>query len=92
MTSILAVDSSPSMQKMATYALEHTGYGIVIVQDKQKTSSTAESTSVDTMVSDVYMFKIDSIASVKSTHQIQNYRFKPFDSEKQLSVSRSVLN
>ena len=41
MTGILAIDDSPSMQQTVTYALERSGYGLIIVQDRQAASNIA---------------------------------------------------
>ena len=41
MTGILAIDDSPSMQQTVIYALARSGYGLIIVQDRQATSNIA---------------------------------------------------
>lgn len=41
MTGILAIDDSLSMQQTVTYALERSGYGLIIVQDRQAASHIA---------------------------------------------------
>ena len=41
MTGILAIDDSPSMQQTVTYALERSGYGLIIVQNRPAASNIA---------------------------------------------------
>ena len=77
MTSILAVDDSPSMRQMVTYTLERAGYDVVIAQDGQEALDIAENTDVNLVLTDVNMPRMDGITLVKNLRKLHDYRFKP---------------
>lgn len=77
MTSILAVDDSPSMRQMVTYTLESAGYEVVIAKDGQEALTIAENTSVNLVLTDVNMPVMDGITLVKKLRQLHDYQYKP---------------
>ena len=77
MTSILAVDDSPSMRQMVTYTLEHAGYDVFIAKDGQEALNIAENNNVNLVLTDVNMPIMDGITLVKKLRQLHDYRFKP---------------
>ena len=77
MTSILAVDDSPSMRQMVSYTLEREGYNVVTAEDGEEALSIAEHTSVSLVLTDVNMPRMDGITLVKNLRQLHDYRYKP---------------
>jgi len=77
MTSILAVDDSPSIRQMVTYTLERAGYEVVIAKDGQEALQIAENTNVSMVLTDVNMPNMDGITLVKNLRQLHDYRYKP---------------
>ena len=77
MISILAVDDSPSMRQMVSYTLERAGYEVVIAEDGQEALNIAQNTSVNLVLTDVNMPKMDGIALVKNLRKLSEYRYKP---------------
>lgn len=77
MTSILAVDDSPSMRQMVTYTLEQAGYEVVIAKDGQEALEIAETTNVNLVLTDINMPIMDGITLVKNLRQLNDYRYKP---------------
>lgn len=77
MTSILAVDDSPSMRKMVSYTLESAGYDVVMANEGVEALEVAKQTSVNLVLTDVNMPKMDGITLVKHLRQLPNYRYTP---------------
>lgn len=77
MISILAVDDSPSMRQMVTYTLERAGYEVVSAEDGEEALSIALNTSVNLVLTDVNMPKMDGITLVKKLRKLSDYRYKP---------------
>jgi len=77
MTSILAVDDSPSMRQMVTYTLERAGYEVVIAKDGQEALQIAGTTNVNLVLTDVNMPIMDGITLVKNLRLLHDYRYKP---------------
>lgn len=77
MTSILAVDDSPSMRQMVSYTLERAGYDVVIAEDGREALSIAQKTVVNLVLTDVNMPGMDGITLVKNLRQLHDYQYKP---------------
>ncbi|MBT8438455.1 MAG: response regulator [Gammaproteobacteria bacterium] len=77
MTSILAVDDSPSMRQMVSYTLESAGYDVILANDGMTALDIAEKTSVNLVITDVNMPNMDGISLVRQLREKQDYRFTP---------------
>ncbi len=77
MTSILAVDDSPSMRQMVSYTLKSAGYEVVTAQDGQEALDIAGKTNVNLVLTDVNMPVMDGITLVKNLRKLNDYRYKP---------------
>ena len=77
MTSILAVDDSPSMRQMVSYALENAGYEVVLANDGECALEIAEDTRVNLVITDVNMPNMDGITLVRKLRKLQDYKYLP---------------
>ena len=77
MTSILAVDDSPSMRQMVSYTLQSAGYEVVMACDGEEALEIAKKTDVNLVLTDINMPKMDGITLVKELRQLPAYRYKP---------------
>lgn len=77
MTSILAVDDSPSMRRMVSYTLKSAGYDVVTANEGQEALELAKTTNVNLVLTDVNMPVMDGITLVRHLRQLPNYRYIP---------------
>ena len=77
MASILAVDDSPSMRQMVSYTLDSAGYEVVTAADGVEALRIAETTSINLVLTDVNMPRMDGITLVRQLRQLPAYQFKP---------------
>lgn len=77
MTSILAVDDSPSMRQMVSYALENAGYEVVLANDGKLALDIAETTKVNLVITDVNMPNMDGITLVRKLRKLPEYKYTP---------------
>lgn len=77
MRTILAVDDSPSMRQMVRATLESAGYGVVEAVDGQEALELARTRSVDLVISDVNMPRMDGIRLVSELRTLPSYRLTP---------------
>lgn len=77
MTSILAVDDSPSMRQMVSYALENAGYDVILANDGVAALDIAENTRVNLVITDVNMPNMDGITLVRQLRELQDYKYTP---------------
>ena len=77
MTSILAVDDSPSMRQMVSYTLESAGYDVILANDVMAALDIAEKTCVNLVITDVNMPNMDGITLVMQLRELQDYKFTP---------------
>ena len=77
MTSILAVDDSPSMRQMVSYALEKAGYEVVLANDGKLALDIAETTRVNLVITDVNMPNMDGITLVRRLRELPDYKYTP---------------
>ena len=77
MTSILAVDDSPSMRQMVSFTLQSAGYEVIMANDGVEALKIAENTNVNLVLTDVNMPHMDGITLVKHLRKLSDYRFKP---------------
>ncbi len=77
MTSIMAVDDSPSMRQMVSYVLKNAGYEVVLANDGELALELAEDTRVSLVITDVNMPNMDGITLVRKLRNLQHYKFIP---------------
>jgi two-component system, chemotaxis family, chemotaxis protein CheY len=77
MKKILTVDDSTSMRQMVRATLESAGYGVVEAVDGQEALDFARKQSVDLVISDVNMPRMDGIRLVSELRGLSSYRLTP---------------
>ena len=77
MRTILTVDDSTSMRQMVRATLESAGYGVVEAVDGQEALDFARKQSVDLVISDVNMPRMDGIRLVSELRGLSSYRLIP---------------
>ena len=77
MKKILSVDDSTSMRQMVRATLESAGYGVVEAVDGQEALDFARKESVDLVISDVNMPRMDGIRLVSELRGLSSYRLTP---------------
>ncbi len=77
MTSVLAVDDSPSIRQMVSYTLESAGYNVVVACDGDEALKIAKNTNMNLVITDVNMPNMDGITLVKKLRSLSDYKFKP---------------
>ena len=77
MRSILAVDDSPSMRQMVSYALENAGYEVVLANDGVHALEVAQTTPVRLVITDVNMPNMDGITLVRKLRRLPEYKIVP---------------
>ena len=74
---ILTVDDSTSMRQMVKATLISAGYGVVEAADGQEALDYARENSVDLVISDVNMPRMDGITLIGELRQLPAYRLVP---------------
>jgi two-component system chemotaxis response regulator CheY len=74
---ILTVDDSTSMRQMVKATLVSAGYGVVEAADGQEALDYARENSVDLVISDVNMPRMDGITLISELRQLPAYRLTP---------------
>jgi two-component system chemotaxis response regulator CheY len=74
---ILAVDDSVSMRQMVGDTLQRAGYEVVQAADGVEALEYARTASVDLVLTDVNMPRMDGIQLVQELRGLANYRFVP---------------
>ena len=77
MASILAVDDSASMRQMVTFTLKGAGYEVVEAQDGHEALVIAKTKTVNLVLIDITMPKMDGIALIRALRALPNYKFTP---------------
>jgi two-component system chemotaxis response regulator CheY len=77
MTSILAVDDSPSMRALVKATLTEAGYEVVSASDGVEALEIARTRSVGLVLADVNMPRMDGVTLVKELRGLGAYRFTP---------------
>src|SRR6266446_3648624 len=77
MASILAVDDSASMRQMVTFTLKGAGYEVVEAQDGHEALGIAKTKTVNLVLTDINMPKMDGIALIRALRALPNYKFTP---------------
>jgi two-component system, chemotaxis family, chemotaxis protein CheY len=74
---ILAVDDSASMRQMVNVTLKGAGYQVVQAVDGVEALEYARQHSVDLVLTDVNMPRMDGITLVKELRTLPSYRYTP---------------
>jgi two-component system, chemotaxis family, chemotaxis protein CheY len=73
----MTVDDSTSMRQMVKATLQSAGYGVVEAADGQEALDYARENSVDLVISDVNMPRMDGITLVQELRTLPTYRLTP---------------
>jgi two-component system, chemotaxis family, chemotaxis protein CheY len=74
---ILAVDDSASMRQMVHFTLKGAGYQVVQATDGVEALEYARTSSVDLVLTDVNMPRMDGITLVRELRALATYRYTP---------------
>jgi two-component system chemotaxis response regulator CheY len=74
---ILAVDDSASMRQMVLFTLHGAGYEVLQACDGMEALEMARKSSVDLVLTDVHMPRMDGISLVRELRTLPHYRFVP---------------
>ncbi|MDE2306354.1 MAG: response regulator [Gammaproteobacteria bacterium] len=74
---ILAVDDSASMRQMVGFTLRRAGYEVVEAEDGVEALEFAREHSVDLVLTDVNMPRMDGITLVRELRALGTYKFVP---------------
>jgi two-component system chemotaxis response regulator CheY len=77
MQSILAVDDSASMRQMVSFTLKGAGYHVIEAADGQEAYEKAMTQSVDLVLTDQNMPRMDGVTLVKSLRGLPTYTSTP---------------
>lgn len=77
MACIMAVDDSASMLQMVAFTLKGAGYEVVQASDGQEALDLAKTRSVNLVITDVNMPRMDGITLIKELRALPTYRFTP---------------
>jgi two-component system chemotaxis response regulator CheY len=76
-STILAVDDSASMRQMVNFTLKGAGYTVVQATDGVEALEYARTNSVDLVLTDVNMPRMDGITLVRELRSLATYRYTP---------------
>ncbi len=74
---ILAVDDSASIRQMVSFTLKGAGYNVVEAVDGEDGFTKSNGTSVDMVITDLNMPKLDGIGLIKKLRSNPKYKFIP---------------
>jgi two-component system chemotaxis response regulator CheY len=77
MQSILAVDDSASMRQMVSFTLKGAGYHVIEAADGQEAYEKAMTHSVDLVLTDQNMPRMDGVTLVKNLRGLPTYTSTP---------------
>jgi two-component system, chemotaxis family, chemotaxis protein CheY len=77
MQSILAVDDSASMRQMVSFTLKGAGYHVIEAADGQEAYEKAMTQSVDLVLTDQNMPRMDGVTLVKNLRGLPSYASTP---------------
>jgi two-component system chemotaxis response regulator CheY len=77
MARILAVDDSAAMRQIVGVTLKGAGYEVVSAEDGQEALEFARRETVDLVITDVNMPRMDGISLVRELRQLATYRLIP---------------
>ena len=74
---ILAVDDSASMRQMVRFTLKQAGYDVIEATDGMEALEVARGKTVNLVLTDVNMPRMDGITLVKNLRTLADYKFTP---------------
>jgi len=77
MRSILAVDDSASMRQMVAFTLKGAGYNVIEAADGQEALDKARGETVDLVLTDQNMPRMDGITLVQNLRSLASYAATP---------------
>ncbi len=77
MASILAVDDSATMRQMVSFTLTRAGHQVICCEDGVEALQRARGESVDLVLTDVNMPRMDGLSLVRELRALASYRFTP---------------
>jgi len=77
MRSVLAVDDSASIRSLVSYVLKQAGFEVVLAEDGQAALDYAQENTVDLVLTDINMPKLDGIDLIKGLRALTHYKYVP---------------
>jgi two-component system, chemotaxis family, chemotaxis protein CheY len=77
MARILAVDDSSSMRALLGATLTAAGHEVVSALDGEQALSLAQRQTMDLVITDIHMPKMDGVALVRELRRMDSYRLTP---------------
>ena len=77
MARIMAVDDSPSIRKMVSLTLKSAGHDVLVAEDGDEAYELAQKESVELVITDLYMPKLNGIDLVSKLRTLDSYRYIP---------------
>ena len=77
MALILAVDDSRSMRDMVSYTLKTAGHEVILAEDGVDALEKAQGASVNLVLTDVNMPRMDGLSLIRALRKLPGYRFVP---------------
>lgn len=77
MAVILAVDDSRSMRRMVNFTLESAGHEVILAEDGLDALEKARDRTVQLVLTDVNMPRMDGLSLIRELRKLPNYRFTP---------------
>ena len=74
---VLTVDDSPSIRQMLTFVLESNGYRVLQASDGVEGLEVAKNNSVDMILTDQNMPKMDGLTLIQKLRALPNYKKTP---------------
>ncbi len=74
---ILFVDDSASIRALVKMILEEAGYNVLMSEDGQDAMKFFDSRTIDLVITDLHMPRMNGIELIKEVRKIKNYRFVP---------------
>ena len=77
MHSVLAVDDSGSIRGLVSHVLGDAGYEVVLAEDGQEALDYAADNSVDVVLTDINMPRVNGIELIQKLRGMSHYKFTP---------------
>lgn len=74
---ILTVDDSASMRSMLEFTLTEAGFSVVSAEDGEDGITKLDGTTIDMIITDLNMPKMDGIEFIKKARAMSAYKFTP---------------
>ncbi len=77
MQCVLAVDDSPSIRTLVDHVLAQAGFEVVLAEDGQEALEFARENTVDLVLTDINMPRLDGIGLIRSLRALPDYKYVP---------------